>query len=143
MGEAPNLETISTLEKAVIEEILRCEPHPALSAQWKEAKVRKREFYPHAVFTFFLVSNASGAPRGIKSHTLGGYTFARLKGRQALAAFTLHTDHHGKLSHLAAFMDDDSSWPSRLPDFEVFSVKRPNSGGLSPSTSPLVTAGPE
>lgn len=127
IAEESDYVTLAALERAVIEEILRCEPHEALAAQWRDAKVRKREFYPHAVFTFFLVPNTSPAPRAAKLHTLGGYTFARIPGRKAAAGFTLHTDQQGRLSHLTGFMDDDSSWPSRVTSFEVYSLKRQSS----------------
>ena len=124
MVEELELKTLAALEKAVVDEILRCEPHPALKAQWKEAKVKKREFFPHAIFTFFLIPSVTPAPKAAKLHTLGGYTYARLAGKQGKAAFTLHTDQQGRLSHLTSFMDDDSAWPSRVTEFEVFSVKR-------------------
>jgi hypothetical protein len=123
MGVESDLDVLANLERAVIEDILRRENIVALEAQWRVARVRKREFYPHAQFTFFLVPSAKIASRAPARLTVGGYTFARLAGKQGRAAFTLHTDSKGKLSHLTAFMDDDTNWPSRVTGFEVYSLR--------------------
>ncbi len=124
MGVESDLTILADLEKAVVEDILRRERNAALEEQWRVARIRKREFYPHAQFTFFFVPSAKSNSRAPAHLTIGGYTFARLDGKQGNAAFTLHTDSKGKLSHLAAFMDDDTAWPTRVTGFEVYSLRK-------------------
>lgn len=124
MVEQQELKTLAALERAVVEEILRCEPNWALEAQWQEIKVQKREFFPQGVYTYFRFPTLHISPPAAQPTTLGGYTYARLGGTPSVAAFTLHTDEQGRLSHLTSFMDDDSAWPTGITGFEVFSVKR-------------------
>jgi len=123
MSASSDFNILAGLEKAAVEEILRCESHSALAEQWTQACVRKREFYPHALFTFFHIPAIEVVPRAEPRLTLGGYTFARLAGFDRVAAFTLHTDSRGKLSHLTSFMDDDGPWPSQVTGYEVYSMK--------------------
>jgi hypothetical protein len=122
MGIHSDPQVLDRLERSVLTNILRCEPDGALATQLANMSMVRREFFgPHQV-TYFRV--AQGAFPASRNALLGGYTYARLNTEDAPAAFTLHTDEAGWLSHLIAFMDDGGPWPEKITEFEVFSTKK-------------------
>lgn len=121
MGQHSDPNLLDRMERAVLTHMLRCEPDAALASQLSSAGILRREFYgPHQI-TYFQVG--AGALPAQRNTTIGGYTYAKLEGYRSPAAFTLHLDPAGWMSHLIAFMDDDSPWPEEITGFEVFSTK--------------------
>jgi hypothetical protein len=121
MGQKTDPKLLDRMERAVLTHMLRCEPDAALASQLACAGLIRREFYgPHQISYFTLLPGALPAQRNT---TVGGYTYAKLVGHRSPAAFTLHLDESGWMSHLIAFMDDDSPWPEEITGFEVFSTK--------------------
>jgi hypothetical protein len=121
MGHKTDPKLLDRLDRAVLTHMLRCEPDAALATQLAGAGIVRREFFgPHQI-TYFAVK--PGALPAHRNDTVGGYTYAKLAGYRSPAAFTLHLDGEGWMSHLIAFMDDDSPWPEEITAFEVFSTK--------------------
>jgi hypothetical protein len=121
MGQHTDPRILDRLERAVLTHMLRCEPDAALATQLASAGIVRREFFGPNQVTYFRV--APGALPAHRNAMVGGYTYARLDGRRSPAAFTLHLDAGGWMSHLIGFMDDDTAWPDRITGFEVFSTK--------------------
>jgi hypothetical protein len=121
MGQNSDPEILDRLDRAVLKHMLRCEPDAALATQLASAGIVRREFFGPNQITYFKVG--PGAFPAHRNSTVGGYTYARLPGKRSPAAFTLHLDGGGWISHLISFMDDDSFWPDRITGFEVFSTK--------------------
>ena len=121
MGYKTDPKLLDRMERAVLTHMLRCEPDAAMATQLANAGMVRREFFgPHQI-TYFSVT--PGAFPAHRNSTVGGYTYAKLEGYRSPAAFSLHLDDQGWLSHLIAFMDDDSPWPQEITGFEVFSTK--------------------
>lgn len=96
-------------EETVLRHILRAEPDAALETQLAGARVLDRAFVgPSLCIRLAAPSGSFPASRGA---VFGGHTFGRLEGCEARAAFTLHLDDRGWVSHLFAFLEDDSPWP--------------------------------
>jgi hypothetical protein len=109
-------------ETAVLRHLLLAEPDAALATQLTGATVVDREHMGPALLIRLRASKGSfPGPRGA---VFGGHTFARLEGCAANAAFTLHLDADGWVSHLFAFMEDDSSWPHKTRVVEVLGAVR-------------------
>lgn len=109
-------------EKAVLRHLLLAEPDAALATQLTGVTVVDRERMGPALLIRLRASKGSfPGPRGA---VFGGHTFARLEGCDANAAFTLHLDADGWVSHLFAFMEDDSSWPQKTGVVEVLGAVR-------------------
>lgn len=103
---------IHAWEASVLRHILRAEPDAALATQLARVEVLSREFLGPALWIGLRPTPGSfPGPRGA---VFGGHTFGRLEGCSARAAFTLHLDDQGWVSHLYAFLEDDSPWPRDL-----------------------------
>lgn len=96
-------------EESVLRHILRAEPDAALATQLAGARVVSRGWVgPAWCIRLVAPSGAFPASRGA---VFGGHTFGRIEGCDARAAFTLHLDDRGWVSHCLAFLEDDSPWP--------------------------------
>ena len=116
--EATDLEA---WEQAVLRHLLLAEPDAALATQLAGLKVLARERLGPALLIRLRAPN--GSFPGTRSAVFGGHTFARLEGCSARAAFTVHLDDQGWVSHLFAFLEDDSPWPQSTGVIEVFNLK--------------------
>lgn len=108
-------------EQAVLRHLLFAEPDAALATQLAGAKVLGRERLGPALLIRLRASD--GSFPGTRGAVFGGHTFARLGGCSARAAFTLHLDDQGWVSHLFAFLEDDSPWPLAIDGIEVLKAE--------------------
>ena len=104
-------------ERAVLRHLLLSEPDAAVATKLAGATVWRRERCGPALL--ISLRAAEGSFPGPRGAVFGGHTFARIPGCPARAAFTLHFDDAGWVSHLFAFMDDDSPWPQEWGALEV------------------------
>ena len=108
-------------EQAVLRQLLLAEPDAALATQLAGVAVLGRERLGPALL--IRLRAPDGSFPGTRGAVFGGHTFARLEGCSARAAFTVHLDDQGWVSHLFAFLEDDSPWPQSTGVIEVFNLK--------------------
>jgi hypothetical protein len=108
---------LESWERTVLRHLLLSEPDAAVATQLAGATVRRRECLGPALL--IRLRAAEGSFPGPRGALFGGHTFARIPGCPARAAFTLHFDDAGWVSHLFAFLEDDSSWPQEPGALEV------------------------
>jgi hypothetical protein len=118
-GTGPS--ALESWEKAVLRHLLLAEPDAALATQLAGVTVLGRERLGTALLIRLCAPD--GSFPGTRGAIFGGYTFAEIKGCPSKAAFTLHLDDQGWVSHLFAFLEDDSSWPSKTDVVEVLDAK--------------------
>jgi len=104
-------------EQAVLRQLLLAEPDAALATQLTGVEVLGRERLGPALL--IRLGAPDGSFPGTRGAVFGGHTFARWEGCSARAAFTLHLDDQGWVSHLFAFLEDESAWPSATEGIEV------------------------
>jgi hypothetical protein len=119
LGTGPS--ALESWEKAVLRHLLLAEPDAALATQLAGVTVLGRERLGTALLIRLCAPD--GSFPGTRGAIFGGYTFAEIKGCPSKAAFTLHLDDQGWVSHLFAFLEDDSSWPSKTDVVEVLDAK--------------------
>jgi hypothetical protein len=108
-------------ERAALRQLLLAEPDAALATQLAGVAVLGRERLGPALL--IRLRAPDGSFPGSRGAVFGGHTFARLEGCSARAAFTVHLDDQGWVSHLFAFLEDDSPWPQSTDGIEVFNSK--------------------
>lgn len=104
-------------EMAVLRHLLLAEPDAALATQLAGIRVVGRDRIGPALMV--RLTPPDGSCPAVRGAVFGGRTFARLEGCPARAAFTLHLDGRGWVSHLLAFLEDDSPWPEAVVAMEV------------------------
>jgi hypothetical protein len=119
LGTGPS--ALESWEKAVLRHLLLAEPDAALATQLVGVTVLGRERLGPALL--IRLRAPDGSFPGTRGAIFGGHTFAEIKGCPSKAAFTLHLDDQGWVSHLFAFLEDDSSWPSKTDVVEVLDAK--------------------
>ena len=105
----------------MLRHLLLAEPDAALATQLSGATVQGRDRLGPALM--IRLRPAAGSFPAVRGAVFGGHTFARVDGCAARAAFTLHLDDRGWVSHLLAFLEDDSPWPQSTGVIEVFNLK--------------------
>jgi hypothetical protein len=105
----------------VLRQLLLAEPDAAVATQLAGVTVLERERLGPALL--IRLRAPDGSFPGTRGAVFGGHTFARLDGCSARAAFTVHLDDQGWVSHLFAFLEDDSPWPQSTDGIEVFNSK--------------------
>ena len=105
----------------MLRHLLLAEPDAALATQLVGVTVLGRERLGPALL--IRLRAPDGSFPGTRGAIFGGHTFAEIKGCPSKAAFTLHLDDQGWVSHLFAFLEDDSSWPSKTDVVEVLDAK--------------------
>jgi hypothetical protein len=108
-------------ERAVLRQVLLAEPDAAVATQLAGVTVLERERLGPALL--IRLRAPDGSFPGTRGAVFGGHTFAQLDGCSARAAFTVHLDDQGWVSHLFAFLEDDSPWPQSTDGIEVFNSK--------------------
>ena len=105
----------------MLRHLLLAEPDAALATQLAGVTVLGRERLGTALL--IRLRAPDGSFPGTRGATFGGHTFAQIKGCPSRAAFTLHLDDQGWVSHLFAFLEDDFPWPSKTDVVEVLDAK--------------------
>ncbi len=123
----PGSEVLAPWEASVLRHLLLAEPDAALATQLSGATVRGRDRLGPALM--IRLRPAVGSFPAVRGGVFGGHTFARVDGCVARAAFTLHLDDRGWVSHLLAFLEDDSPWPDAAARVELMATTRGRSGG--------------
>ena len=121
--EPPDLGVVAlkSWEKAVLRHLLLAEPDAALATQLAGVTVLGRERLGTALL--IRLRAPDGSFPGTRGAVFGGHTFAEIKGCPSKAAFTLHLDDQGWVSHMFAFLEDGFPWPSKTDVVEVLNAK--------------------
>ena len=121
--EPPDLGVVAlkSWEKAVLRHLLLAEPDAALATQLVGVTVLGRERLGPALL--IRLRAPDGSFPGTRGALFGGHTFAEIKGCPSKAAFTLHLDDQGWVSHMFAFLEDGFPWPSKTDVVEVLNAK--------------------
>ena len=123
----PGSEVPAPWEVSVLRHLLLAEPDAALATQLSSVTVGGRERLGPALM--IRLRPGVGSLPAVRGGVFGGHTFARVDGCAARAAFTLHLDDRGWVSHLLAFLEDDSPWPDAALQVELVTTIRGRPGG--------------
>ncbi|MEY4691991.1 MAG: hypothetical protein RIT19_2316 [Verrucomicrobiota bacterium] len=123
---APGSDVPAPWESSVLRHLLLSEPDAALATQLSGITIRGRERAGPALV--IRLRPGAGSFPAARGAVFGGHTFARVDGCSARAAFTLHLDDRGWVSHLMAFLEDDSPWPDAWDRVELAPVSARRSG---------------